>query len=792
MALPAPKLDDRTFEQLVAEARARIPRYTPEWTNLNDADPGMTLVKLQAWLTETILWQLNRLPDLNYVKFLDLLHVQPRPAVAARTELSFKLKKLSNPSDPLVVLVPQRTQVAVDDPDLTQELVFETDETLTALNAALAAIVVPGEDGKLRLATQYDEKKGETAIPNAFFPFGEQPDAGAACYLGFVLRPQRQDGVDYSLDRFPAEQLDLAVVLPRTGEPDARGVMLPGPEALRCLFPWQVQQAANGIEWHGFAGSQPDSQFLEAIDSEAWSKLDETDETAALTRNGHIYLNAPVGLTLVTLVQLNRSFWARLGLRKRPYNKGELIEDLEDFLDPKLISEADWQALGVPHPDLEDVTVLLDQIRAEHQQIDFNALTEERWQKAGYDAAPVGLPMTWFRARLTAKPGESPQVRRIVINTIAATAAVTRVDEVVGDSDGRPNQLMVLRRTPVLVDPATGKSTLTLVVKAPGALGEIEDWTPVGDFFRQDAEQAVYVLDPQTGAITFGDGKHGQIPVAGRQVIARSYRIGGGAIGNVGPGTVSKLKSAVREVDSVTNLEAAAGGQDAEPLSDVMLRAPHDLRARDRAVSAEDFGDLARQTPGVPIQRAYALAETRLDMTTDPTTYVPDSAGAVTVVILPDSKSDKPDPSPEQLDLVCAHLNARRLITTELYVTGPRYRTIASIDAELLVSRQADLKAVKDGVEARLLAYFHPLRGGEDGRGWPFNQDAYFGNVYRHLLQAPGLLSVQCLTMTPAWNRDVEEEPNAPCEDVLPIGENDLFYLHKDAIHLKVSYDDGR
>ena len=85
MPLTAPNLDTRRFKDLVEEARARIPRYTPEWTNFNDSDPGMTLVKLHAWLTETLLFQLNQLPELTYIKFLELLNVQPRPAVAAQT-----------------------------------------------------------------------------------------------------------------------------------------------------------------------------------------------------------------------------------------------------------------------------------------------------------------------------------------------------------------------------------------------------------------------------------------------------------------------------------------------------------------------------------------------------------------------------------------------------------------------------------------------------------------------------------------------------------------------------------
>ena len=71
MPLTPPDLDRRRFDDLVAEARQRIPRYTPEWTNFNDSDPGMTLVKLHAWMTETILFSLNQVPDLNYIAFLN-------------------------------------------------------------------------------------------------------------------------------------------------------------------------------------------------------------------------------------------------------------------------------------------------------------------------------------------------------------------------------------------------------------------------------------------------------------------------------------------------------------------------------------------------------------------------------------------------------------------------------------------------------------------------------------------------------------------------------------------------
>jgi predicted phage baseplate assembly protein len=73
MALPVPNLDDLQFQRdLVDEARLRIIRYCPEWTEYNVSDPGITLIELFAWMTEMIVYRLNKVPDKNYIKFLDM------------------------------------------------------------------------------------------------------------------------------------------------------------------------------------------------------------------------------------------------------------------------------------------------------------------------------------------------------------------------------------------------------------------------------------------------------------------------------------------------------------------------------------------------------------------------------------------------------------------------------------------------------------------------------------------------------------------------------------------------
>ena len=72
------------------------------------------------------------------------------------------------------------------------------------------------------------------------------------------------------------------------------------------------------------------------------------------------------------------------------------------------------------------------------------------------------------------------------------------------------------------------------------------------------------------------------------------YRHGGGSIGNLPPGKLQVLRSAIPYVDRVTNLERAAGGRDQETLDEAKLRAQRELRAQQRAVTAEDFENLAR------------------------------------------------------------------------------------------------------------------------------------------------------------------------------------------------------
>ena len=651
MPLPRIILDDRSFAQLSDELRQRIPVYTPEWTDHNASDPGITLLELLAFLGENLLFRFNQIPEATRLEFLRLLQLPLRAPTPARALRALRTEV------PPGVLVEQDSEARAGD------IPFETRTEVrvlpvTCLPVAKAAQPLPSEAEHPEIFEHFrrvvDALDGIGDLEQAA-PFASVTtlpidfDLAVDGQMWIAVQAEIDAPRDEILSAFVEhEAAPFLLNLGFVPEPTA-----PLPAAIRpCPGPGQAQPAP-AVEWQistgRLANGRPVYRSLGV----------ERDTTAGLTREGVVRLRLP-----------------------------RRVEDMGVFTlaDPDLAGTRD-----LPPP--------LDETREEKVLF---------WLRAfRHDGSLIGRVL-----QVAANASEAEQSRRAR-------------PEFLGLGTGQPDQVVRLVHRRVL------EGTLELEVEEAGTW---RAWQAVEGFHASGAQDRHFVLDREAGEVRFGNGQGGWPPQVGQRIRARIYRYGGGAAGNVAAGAISKL-TGQPEV-KVTNPLPAHGGADAEAVPEALQRIPGELRRRDRAVTPGDFAELARLTPGARVGRADCLPRFH------PHTRNPAAAGVVSVVVWPREDAAHPNaPVPDRrlLRSVCAYLDQRRLVTTEVYVIPPLYRQVA-VAVGLRVKDGYGIDAVRRWVELVIRQYLAPLPPfGPNGAGWPLGRRVHGPELEAAALQVEGV-----------------------------------------------------
>jgi hypothetical protein len=334
-----------------------------------------------------------------------------------------------------------------------------------------------------------------------------------------------------------------------------------------------------------------------------------------------------------------------------------------------------------------------------------------------------GQGRRWIRIR--PNPAKSrdwtPSILGAYLNATFAKAQATQRLERLGSSDGSPKQTVTLARPPVLaqtlelriLEPLDDIESSQLTAADPNAVlqtlagrdGAWVLWTEVDDTDDAAAGARVYALDPDTGSITFGDGRHGRIPPIGRDsIVAVAYKRGGGAAANaVQAWAQLSLITPIRGVQGVSAPDGAAGGSDAQTIDEVLRFAPDDLFMRKRVLTLHDLESQA-------IQFSRDIAQARA---------VPGGASVTLVVVM---KGREPRPSNAVVRVLRDYLS--RLCPPEL--TAPGVLTIVQptlvpvrVSLTLAVDSASATGSVAEGASRRVAALLDPAAGGLDGLGWP-------------------------------------------------------------------------
>ncbi len=386
----------------------------------------------------------------------------------------------------------------------------------------------------------------------------------------------------------------------------------------------------------------------------------------------------------------------------------------------------------------------------------------------------LGDYLYWVKGSLVEGEYEdSPLLDGIYPNTTWAFQAETIKNEILGSSDGEPDQTFSFLKFPVIkgqeirVREILSEEEKQALIELPGedAIHEVKDetgkvteiwvlWKEAPDFFDSTEHSRHYTLDRATGEIQFGDGINGMIPPVGDDNIkAFLYQAGGGAEGNVKAGEIKTLKSAVAGVDKASNTVAADGGADTATLDEMLEIGPAMISHRNRAVTAEDFEWLAKEASR-KVVKVRCLPNINNGMKTE--------VGWVTVIIVPDLLEDKPFPSLELRRKVRRYLEAHSANTLtsadHIYLDGPSYIEIG-VSVDIFVSSIDVAYEVEREVRAKLNAFFHPLTGGPERKGWDFGRNVSASDIYALLEDIEGVDHVENLRLTSdgTINEDVVE-----------------------------------
>ena len=200
---------------------------------------------------------------------------------------------------------------------------------------------------------------------------------------------------------------------------------------------------------------------------------------------------------------------------------------------------------------------------------------------------------------------------------ITVTNARRIEHESLGTATGEANESFRLAQRPVLLprDPDS-PDWLAVELNATGQPGAWERWSRRETFLNSlslDAHYVVRIDDQDQAEIVVGDGSYGRVPPLGAAFRA-SYLTGGGEAGNVGPNSITAVKSGVSARATVTNPLGAAGGADRETIEHARRHAPRVYRSMRRAVTAQDYAALAENYPGVARATAVAASWNYVDL----------------------------------------------------------------------------------------------------------------------------------------------------------------------------------
>lgn len=714
--LELPNLDDRDFDELMADARSLISRIYPEWTNHNPHDPGITLLELMAWLVEMQQYYLNRIPDRNIRKFLKLLGVTPRGVQPARTFIAFDQLEQR-------MRLPEGTQVAAGD------LLFETSSSVDLQPVRLVRLFV-SQRGALRDVT--------TTLQDAQIgvqPFGRPAEKGNGLYVGF--------------NGAVAGPIRLAMQV-KYDE---------GPTPVRIPLGSDAYVAPATLQWqyfgHRMATTDSSGASVDTVDAGGdkssgadWHDLEvEVDDSFNFAQSGVLQFQLrgqTVATTLGTMSQeslhfircmlVDGTYMESPRVQRMALNAVEVMQQETVSAHWEFTRTSDQRDVTLEHALAVDGEVEVQVEVAAGEWATWKAVPEPEDGQSGSSDEVYAFVRDANEGTLTVRLGAA-------VNRLSAHHRIRVIvfhprlgsDRAMGMTTGLPNCQVVM--------PYREWSTFTVQVgRVKNGRPIWEDWQYVEDFSASGPQDKHYTFDDDGDYLVFGDNERGLLPAQWmeRNVRVLALRHCRGVAGNIQRDQIRTVIAPTHaQLLRVTNTAIGDGGQDAETLGRMQVRMERDLKTVRSLVTTDDYETTVRETPGLRVRHVQVLPLWVEGLRDYPNRTEP---GHVTIVVSPYGDTPYTTPNAAFLETARRHLMDYRLLGIELHVAGPRLIrinvTTTIVVEPTSVDEQETVRKVIDGY----------ITNPEDTRnemGVELGRRLYAGDVQSVLHRIPGVVFVQ-------------------------------------------------
>lgn len=634
-------LNNRSLEDILDEAKKQIMYLSTDWTDFQEADPGITLIELFSWLKSVQHEYLNRMPMGLKRKYLDLLDV-----VMYKNRGSESLVEVDDIEEN--VTIPIRTQLK------SGNMVFENLNHQTLINSKILNVIFenpefPSEEEYYKFdgsrvfylfGKDIDRKNDKDAVRRFTINFDGPIPGNSTINLYFsvyVSHDLKRNPIKFS-EKFEkmadvkweyyGEESgvigwhDIEIINDNTFnflfsgiiKMKIKGKMLPINEEYKIRSTLEYDEydyppRIDGIIPNVFRVCQNDTQCENTIIKKCDIKINHTFELfthTAVYGKSYVYYKKHGGWKKIDSVTF-----------KPDIKKGKLIVDVSEVWD---------KVKGYGHNDEVFMVVSCSQDMKD-------------------------------KLCLGSGTGMSSQSVKIDAENILDRDFEIMISEKVGEEE--------------------------IFYK----------WKSVSDFFSSGKYDRHFILKKDLGAIIFGDHEHAMAPRVGiNNIMLCSMRYTMGQNSNTKEGVISSiisqnefLKKAV-----VRQITPATGGRDAETLKHAESRAADLFIQPGRAVTKKDYEDIIRKTPGLMFTNVKVLPD-----------YMPgedySKQNCVTVAVRWNRKIGLTLPKSFEKNIM-NQIDKYRLLNTKIKIVSPEYIGLV-IGGEIVIDssyRESDMIIEKE------------------------------------------------------------------------------------------------